>query len=77
MYVCRTLSYKGADFEVIEAPLEEKMMVHNTSWKRCSNIMMCNNFSTLPVLKKIYFESWVEDLTRLFLHLLCGLFLSL
>ncbi|CAA6668669.1 unnamed protein product [Spirodela intermedia] len=26
MYVCRTLSYKGADFEVIEAPLEEKMM---------------------------------------------------
>ncbi|KAI0507168.1 hypothetical protein KFK09_013289 [Dendrobium nobile] len=26
MYVCRTLSYKGAEFEVIEAPLEEKMM---------------------------------------------------
>ncbi|XP_008791000.1 protein FORGETTER 1 isoform X1 [Phoenix dactylifera] len=27
MYVCRTLSYKGAEFEVIEAPLEENMMV--------------------------------------------------
>lgn len=26
MYVCRTLSYKGAEFEVIEAPLEENMM---------------------------------------------------
>lgn len=27
MYVCRTLSYKGAEFEVIEAPLEAEMMV--------------------------------------------------
>ncbi|RRT52446.1 hypothetical protein BHE74_00010431 [Ensete ventricosum] len=27
MYVCRTLSYKGTEFEVIEAPLEERMMV--------------------------------------------------
>ncbi|KAI8553226.1 hypothetical protein RHMOL_Rhmol06G0327600 [Rhododendron molle] len=26
MYVCRTLSYKGVEFEVIEAPLEAKMM---------------------------------------------------
>ncbi|XP_014490217.1 protein FORGETTER 1 isoform X1 [Vigna radiata var. radiata] len=26
MYLCRTLSYEGAEFEVIEAPLEEKMM---------------------------------------------------
>ncbi|KAJ0098751.1 hypothetical protein Patl1_19774 [Pistacia atlantica] len=26
MYVCRTLSYKGAEFEVIEAPLEAEMM---------------------------------------------------
>ncbi|KAG0494617.1 hypothetical protein HPP92_005611 [Vanilla planifolia] len=26
MYVCRTLSYKGVEFEVIEAPLEEEMM---------------------------------------------------
>ncbi|XP_039113703.1 protein FORGETTER 1 [Dioscorea cayenensis subsp. rotundata] len=25
MYVCRTLSFKGVEFEVIEAPLEEKM----------------------------------------------------
>jgi len=28
MYLCRTLSYEGAEFEVIEAPLEEKMTVH-------------------------------------------------
>lgn len=27
MYVCRTLSYQGAEFEVIEAPLEEEMKV--------------------------------------------------
>lgn len=27
MYVCRTLSYKGAEFEVVEAPLEAEMMV--------------------------------------------------
>lgn len=27
MYVCRTLSYKGAEFEVIEAPLEAEMTV--------------------------------------------------
>lgn len=26
MYVCRTLSYKGAEFEVVEVPLEAKMM---------------------------------------------------
>ncbi|CAL5030144.1 unnamed protein product [Urochloa decumbens] len=26
MYVCRTLSYKGADFDTVEAPLEERMM---------------------------------------------------
>ncbi|XP_052207187.1 protein FORGETTER 1 [Diospyros lotus] len=26
MYVCRTLSYKGAEFEVVEAPLEAKMV---------------------------------------------------
>ncbi|CAN0901877.1 Protein FORGETTER 1 [Linum grandiflorum] len=28
MYVCRTLSYKGAEFEVVEAPLEPDMMGH-------------------------------------------------
>lgn len=28
MYVCRTLSFKGVEFEVIEAPLEEKMKVY-------------------------------------------------
>ncbi|KAF6136596.1 hypothetical protein GIB67_016052 [Kingdonia uniflora] len=26
MYVCRTLSYKGAEFEVVEAPLEAEML---------------------------------------------------
>ncbi|KAI6691687.1 hypothetical protein NL676_028515 [Syzygium grande] len=26
MYVCRTLSYKGSEFEIVEAPLEENMM---------------------------------------------------
>ncbi|KAJ8762665.1 hypothetical protein K2173_010686 [Erythroxylum novogranatense] len=26
MYVCRTLSYKGVEFEVVEAPLEARMM---------------------------------------------------
>ncbi|RLM74220.1 protein strawberry notch-like [Panicum miliaceum] len=26
MYVCRTLSYKGADFDIVDAPLEERMM---------------------------------------------------
>ncbi|XP_057949637.1 protein FORGETTER 1 [Malania oleifera] len=26
MYLCRTLSYKGAEFDVVEAPLEVKMM---------------------------------------------------
>ncbi|KAL5731294.1 udp-glycosyltransferase [Ranunculus cassubicifolius] len=26
MYVCRTLSYKGSEFEVVEAPLEEEML---------------------------------------------------
>ncbi|TVU15826.1 hypothetical protein EJB05_39365 [Eragrostis curvula] len=27
MYVCRTLSYKDADFDIVEAPLEERMMI--------------------------------------------------
>lgn len=31
MYLCRTLSYEGAEFEVIEAPLEDKMMVWDTN----------------------------------------------
>ncbi|XP_031383242.1 protein FORGETTER 1 isoform X1 [Punica granatum] len=26
MYVCRTLSYKGAEFDIVEAPLEDNMM---------------------------------------------------
>ncbi|XP_074372399.1 protein FORGETTER 1-like isoform X2 [Apium graveolens] len=26
MYLCRTLSYKGAEFDVVEVPLEDKMM---------------------------------------------------
>ncbi|KAL5216267.1 hypothetical protein ABZP36_007668 [Zizania latifolia] len=26
MYVCRTLSYNGVDFDIVEAPLEERMM---------------------------------------------------
>lgn len=32
MYVCRTLSYKGAEFEVVEIPLEAKMMVYPNSF---------------------------------------------
>jgi hypothetical protein len=31
MYLCRTLSYKGAEFEVIEALLDERMMVISKS----------------------------------------------
>jgi hypothetical protein len=27
MYLCRTLSYKGAEFDIIEAKLDDKMMV--------------------------------------------------
>lgn len=27
MYLCRTLSYRGAEFEIVEAPLEAEMMV--------------------------------------------------
>lgn len=27
MYVCRTLSYKGVEFEIVEAPLEGHMTV--------------------------------------------------
>ena len=27
MYVCRTLSYKGADFDIVGASLEERMTV--------------------------------------------------
>ncbi|XP_058722835.1 protein FORGETTER 1-like [Vicia villosa] len=26
MYLCRTLSYKGAEFEIVDAPLEDRMM---------------------------------------------------
>lgn len=29
MYLCRTLSYKGAEFDVVEVALEDNMMVHN------------------------------------------------
>lgn len=28
MYLCRTLSYKGAEFNVVEVPLEDDMMVY-------------------------------------------------
>lgn len=33
MYVCRTLSYKGADFDTVEAPLEERMMVKTIKYQ--------------------------------------------
>lgn len=37
MYVCRTLSYKGAEFEIVEVPLEAKMTVPciicHSAWK--------------------------------------------
>lgn len=31
MYVCRTLSFKGADFTIDEVPLEVKMQVSDYS----------------------------------------------
>lgn len=30
--MCRTLSYKGAEFEIVEAPLEPEMMVRSVNW---------------------------------------------
>lgn len=36
MYVCRTLSYKGADFDIVEAPLEERMMVQPYTFAKLS-----------------------------------------
>jgi hypothetical protein len=32
MYLCRTLSYKGAEFEIVEATLDDKMMVWPTNF---------------------------------------------
>jgi hypothetical protein len=37
MYLCRTLSYKGAEFEIIEAPLEDEMMVWATNFFTCTD----------------------------------------
>lgn len=38
LYLCRTLSYEGTEFEVIEAPLEDKMMdVYKLATKRGKN----------------------------------------
>jgi hypothetical protein len=54
MYVCRTLSYKGADFYIVEAPLEERMMVKQYDNDKLSAfelllglIMFSTNFSLL------------------------------
>ena len=33
MHVCRTLSYKGADFDTVEAPLEERMTVKTIKYQ--------------------------------------------
>jgi len=43
MYVCRTLSYKGAEFEIVEARLEAGMEVNHL----LSNIMLLDCFSYL------------------------------
>eukprot|EP01018_Ginkgo_biloba_P030723 Gb_10956 [translate_table: standard] len=34
MYVCRTLSYKGAEFDVVEVPLESDMAAWQALWAR-------------------------------------------
>ncbi|PIA27442.1 hypothetical protein AQUCO_07700004v1 [Aquilegia coerulea] len=49
MHVCRTLSYQGAEFEVIETPLEAEMLkrrVHLTlelPWSESSNTVWQNS----------------------------------
>jgi len=32
MYLCRTLSYKGAEFEIVDASLDDKMTVWPTNF---------------------------------------------
>lgn len=45
MYVCRTLSYEGVEFEVVEAPLEPEMMVN------CTVYCMRQQLDIVPVGK--------------------------
>ncbi|CAJ2659094.1 unnamed protein product [Trifolium pratense] len=48
MYLCRTLSYKGAEFDIIEARLEDKMM---DVYKKATEVWvdLRNNFISLKV----------------------------
>ena len=43
MYVCRTLSYKGADFDIVGASLEERMTVKRYNIDKLSafEILLC------------------------------------
>lgn len=60
MYVCRTLSYKGAEFEVVEAPLEPEMMVWRT------HVLTCL-YEIYPV--SVYLLTCDTDLPTNFLYL--------
>ncbi|XP_078433295.1 RING/FYVE/PHD zinc finger superfamily protein isoform X2 [Wolffia australiana] len=67
MYVCRNLSYKGTDFEVIEAPLEDKMMsMYNKAaefWTElraellCASAFYSEEKSTSGQLWRLYWAS--------------------
>jgi len=59
MFLCRTLSYKGAEFDVVEAPLDAKMTVYENTISffkvacvRHANKMSSNWFSFISTMRR-------------------------
>ncbi|KAG6418926.1 hypothetical protein SASPL_121133 [Salvia splendens] len=50
MYVCRTLSYKGVEFEVVEVPLEAKMMEMYEHAAKCWAHLRVELISAITIL---------------------------
>ena len=61
MYLCRTLSYRGAEFDIVEAPLEAEMMVQcigsinfSKKLKSNANIFLFNTCLHFRAMKMKY-----------------------
>lgn len=80
MYVCRTLSYKGAEFDIVEAPLDDKMMVIYMAFilNFCclaisARILTCraDRLYTLLSIVTIYIKQSLAFFSSLIIYLSC------
>ena len=62
MYVCRTLSYKGADFDIVGASLEERMTVKRYNIDKLSAFELLLFFLSCSLPIVLCHPSWSAQL---------------